>query len=130
MDLQHGFYPKQPYIETAGGEPADCAIESGYGRFDPPSKTKKGNSSMAENWDRYVQAGREWAKWGHTLEDKEKKIWKKYAGNLFTTPSTRLPGDNKLAKQKGVSEGAWALWMLLKVVYRQEEMMGVQSRCA
>ncbi|KAH7232076.1 hypothetical protein B0J15DRAFT_574424 [Fusarium solani] len=101
MDPERGHYPKQPYLETADGE---SAIQYDYARFDPPDTIKKGNSSM--------------------LEDKEKKIWKKYAGNLSTTPSTRLPGNNKLAKQKGASKGAWALWTLLKVVYRQKELMG------
>ncbi|KAI8669899.1 hypothetical protein NCS56_00793400 [Fusarium sp. Ph1] len=101
MDPKRGHYPKQPYLETADGE---SAIQSDYACFDPPDTIKKGNSNM--------------------LEDKERKIWKKYAGTLSTTPSTRLLGNNKLAKQKGASKGAWALWTLLKVVYRQKELMG------
>ncbi|RMJ19367.1 hypothetical protein CDV36_000946 [Fusarium kuroshium] len=95
-------------------------IVTGYVSFGPPNTIKKGNSSMADFWDRYVRAGREWAKWEHTLSDKEKVIWKKYAGNLSTTESTKHAGNNKLTKQNG---GAWALWILLKVVYRQKEMM-------
>ncbi|KAI8665849.1 hypothetical protein NCS57_00807600 [Fusarium keratoplasticum] len=121
MDPEHGRYPKQPYVETADGE---FTIDPEYARFDPPGTIKKGNSSMAENWNRYAGAGCERAKWGYTLDDKERKIWKKYAGNPSITPSTSLPGNNKLSKQKGPSDGTWAHWTLLQVVYRQKEMMG------
>ncbi|EEU36931.1 uncharacterized protein NECHADRAFT_81081 [Fusarium vanettenii 77-13-4] len=108
MDPEKGRYPKQPYVETADGE---FRMDSEYTRFEPPSKIKMGSSSMTDNWDRYVRAGREWAKWEHTLDDKEKKIW---------TNSRQ----QQTRQTNGPYESAWALWTLLKVVCRQKEMMG------
>lgn len=56
------------------------------------------------------------------LDENEKKIWKKFAGNLSTTPSTNLR-NNKLGKQQGASKGAWALWTLLKIIFEHKEML-------
>ncbi|RSL56781.1 hypothetical protein CEP54_008651 [Fusarium duplospermum] len=88
-------------------------IVAGYEPFEPPTTIKKGNSPMADNWDRYIGAGR---------DDEEKAVWKKYAGNLSTTESARPLGNNKLAKQNETPKGAWALSTLVKVVYRWKEM--------
>ncbi|KAI8717116.1 hypothetical protein NCS52_00786200 [Fusarium sp. LHS14.1] len=121
VDPERGRYPKQPYVEMADGE---FRMDSEYARFKPPSKVKIGSSGMTDNWGRYFRAGREWIVWGHTLDEAERKIWKRFAGNLSFTSSTSLPGNNRLAKQRGPSEGAWALWTLLKVVYGRGEMMG------
>lgn len=87
MDPERGRYPKQPYVEMADGE---FRMDSEYARFEPPSKVKIGSSGMTNNWGRYFRAVREWTVSGHTLDEAEKKIWTKYAGDLSTLPSTNF----------------------------------------
>ncbi|RSM04302.1 hypothetical protein CEP52_006880 [Fusarium oligoseptatum] len=114
IDPDRGHYPNQPYIKINTSELTGAPeILFGYVSFEPPTTIKKGNSSMADNWDRYVREGR---------DDKEKAVWKKYAGNLSTTESTEFPGNNKLAKENRSAKGAWALWTLLKKQHRKADL--------
>lgn len=52
--------PREPYIENA-----DQDMTRTYIKFTAPAKIAEGITTLGDNWNNYITAGKLWAEWGH-----------------------------------------------------------------